>query len=196
VEHDALRRAVPLVLIGLLGLVVASSSSASASPQSAIVVGDSLAAGTRPYLPQLLPGWTLHQQAAKGVQTPEGVASVRRLRLRLPGHLVVSLGTNDDPRLVAQFRRSVRTVLALAGSGRCVVWPNIVRPRAHGVSYAGFNRALAAEARLDTGLRVVDWAAMTRAHPGWLRRDGVHATAAGYRARAAAIARELAACAD
>jgi lysophospholipase L1-like esterase len=190
-----MRRAAPLLVASLLLLLLVPSASGTTASQSAVVVGDSLAAGTAPYLPRLLPGWTIHQQAAAGVQTHEGVDRVRSLRLRLPAHLVVSLGTNDDPRLVTAFRRSVRTVVALAGTGRCVVWPNIVRPPAFGVSYVGFNRALAAEARLAAGLRVVNWAAMTRAHPEWLRRDGVHATAAGYRARAAAIARALASCA-
>ena len=43
-------------------------------------------------------------------------------------------------------------------------------------------------------LRVLDWAAMARAHPSWFGRDGVHPTMTGYRARAAATARLVRAC--
>jgi lysophospholipase L1-like esterase len=35
---------------------------------------------------------------------------------------------------------------------------------------------------------------MTKKHRRWLRRDGVHVNAAGYRARAAAIAAAIATC--
>jgi lysophospholipase L1-like esterase len=34
----------------------------------------------------------------------------------------------------------------------------------------------------------VDWRKMVRRNPGWLSRDGVHVSVAGYRARAVAIA--------
>ena len=40
----------------------------------------------------------------------------------------MSLGTNDDPRDVDGFRAAIDEVMEVAGSGRCVVWANIVRP--------------------------------------------------------------------
>ncbi len=39
---------------------------------------------------------------------------------------------------------------------------------------------------------LVDWVGMVRRHPWWLSDDGVHVSVAGYRARAAAIARAIA----
>jgi lysophospholipase L1-like esterase len=183
---------------GTLTLVAAAAlampAGGGAAAPSALVLGDSLAQGTARYLPDYLPGWRFQQIVGTGVHTAEGVASVRALGPQLPRFIVVSLGTNDDPRLAAAFRASVRSVMDAAGQRRCVVWPTIARPRTLGSTYAGYNRALAAEARLRPNLLVVDWAAMTRAHPEWLRRDGVHASTAGYRARAAAIARALVAC--
>jgi lysophospholipase L1-like esterase len=109
--------------------------------------------------------------------------------------IVVSAGTNDDPGRVSGFARVVRDTLAVAGPKRCVVWSTIVRPPYAGVSYDGYNRALAAIARNRANLRVLDWVAMAHAHPSWFGSDGVHPTATGYRVRAAAIARLVRGCA-
>ena len=187
-----MRRTV-VALLAVATLAVPLGSSAS-SGRSAVVVGDSLAVGTGPYLPGLLPGWQVRQIAHGGVTTATGIARLQALGTTLPHYVVISLGTNDDPRAVERFRAEVRSVLATAGSRRCVVWPNIVRPRTLGATYAGLNRVLAEEAAANRRLRVVDWQGLVRAHPAWLRSDGVHGTVAGYRGRAAAIARALAAC--
>lgn len=188
-------RALAWLAIAAAGLLVPAASHGGGDGRRALVVGDSLAVGTRPYLPELLPRWTLVQHVRVGTRTADGVTRVRALGARLPAHVVISLGTNDDPRRIAAFRHSVRAVLDAAGPRRCVVWPTIARPPVRGASYAGFNDVLASEARVHRRLRIVDWAAMTRGHAAWLRRDRVHATAAGYRARAAAIALALARCA-
>ena len=182
-------------LLAVVATLVLPGAGGSTGGRSALVLGDSLAVGTEPYLPALLPGWQLRQIAHVGVTTATGAARVHALAPTLPRYLVLSLGTNDDPRAVERFRAAIRSVLTSAGTARCIVWPNIVRPRTLGASYAGLNGALAAEATSDHRLRIVDWRGLTRAHPRWLRADGVHATVAGYRGRAAALARALAACA-
>jgi lysophospholipase L1-like esterase len=84
--------------------------------------------------------------------------------------------------------------MGVAGSRRCVVWANIVRPPFEGVSYRGYNRVLAQEADRRDNLRVVNWVRMVRRHPEWLADDGVHVSAAGYRARAKAVARSVQLC--
>lgn len=187
-----MRRTVSLVVAVAAGAIPAAGGTAGAP--SALVVGDSLAEGTRPYLSQQLPGWRVRYVVGIGLRTADGVERVRALGSALPRYVVLSLGTNDDPRNVPSFRAAVRAVLRAAGSRRCVVWPNIARPPAAGTTYAGFNGALAAEARSRPNLRVVDWVGILRRHRAWVRADGVHVTAAGYRARAAAVARALAAC--
>jgi lysophospholipase L1-like esterase len=84
--------------------------------------------------------------------------------------------------------------MKVAGRTRCVVWANVVRPPYRGVSYRGYNRLLADESSRRENLRVLNWVRMVRRHPEWLARDGVHVSAAGYRARAKAVARAVAQC--
>jgi lysophospholipase L1-like esterase len=85
-------------------------------------------------------------------------------------------------------------VMDVAGSRRCVVWANIVRPPYRGVSYRGYNRVLADEASTRDNLRVLNWVRMVRRHREWLADDGVHVSADGYRARAKAVARAVRVC--
>jgi lysophospholipase L1-like esterase len=178
----------------LTAFAAGSSLSAAGSARSVLDLGDSLSVGTEPYLRKRLQGFTIVEFHDVGLHAYDAAALVVARRASLPSVLVVSAGTNDDPRIVSTFVRSVSRVLAAAGSERCVVWPSIVRPPAVGATYDGLNRALA---RADSGhanLVVVDWVRMVRTHPGWLGADGVHVTRAGYRARAAAIAAAVTRC--
>jgi lysophospholipase L1-like esterase len=161
---------------------------------SLLVNGDSLAEGTRPYIPPELPGWHVRQNAKVSRHASDGDDVMRRYGRRLPRVIHVSLGTNDDPSQTAAFRAAVVDVMDVAGSRRCVVWANIVRPPFEGVSYRGYNRVLAREADRRDNLRVVNWVRMVRRHPEWLADDGVHVSAAGYRARAKAVARSVQLC--
>jgi hypothetical protein len=162
--------------------------------RSLLVEGDSLGIGSRPYLAGALPGWRLEHSVLKGRTTAQGVAILRAWSGTLPRVIVMSLGTNDDPRATAAFRAAIRETLAIAGPRRCVVWVNIVRPPFGGVSYAGLNEVLSREAERSTKLIVVDWAGVVRGHPEWLAPDHVHLTPAGYEARAGEIAQAVQGC--
>ena len=151
-------------------------------------IGDSLSIGTDPYLRPRLRGYRIERLYDVGLHAYDAAAMVSRARSSLPAVLVVSAGTNDDPRIVSTFIRAVSGILAAAGSDRCIVWPTISRPPAVGATYEGMNRALARAAARHRNLVLVDWVGMVRRHPTWTSRDGVHVSAAGYRARAAAIA--------
>ena len=159
-----------------------------------LVNGDSLAEGTRPYIPSELPGWRVRQSTAVSRHAYEGADVMRRHGSRLPRVIHVSLGTNDDPSDVAGFREAIADRMKVAGGRRCVVWANIVRPPYRGVSYRGCNRVLADESSRRDNLRVLNWVRMVRAHPEWLADDGVHVSAEGYRARAKAAARAVRRC--
>lgn len=186
-----LRVAGALVAIAAL---VALPASASASSKRVLVNGDSLAVGTAPYIPGLLPHWSVQQTTKTSRHAPEGPPILRGYGRSLPRVLVISLGTNDDPRALSTFRQAVHDTMSIAGSKRCVVWVNIVRPAVVGTSYAGYNRVLSEESKPRENLRVVNWARMAHSHPEWFGSDGVHPDASGYQTRAAAIARSVKRC--
>jgi lysophospholipase L1-like esterase len=119
---------------------------------------------------------------------------VRSLSSSLPRVLVISLGTNDDPSAVAAFAADVRRIAATAGRSRCVIWSTVVRPPYNGISYEGYNGVLRRAAVRYANFRIFDWQALAKAHPIWFGSDGVHPTAAGYRARAAALATLVKSC--
>ena len=185
-----MRRASALALV----LALAAPASAQALSRRLLVNGDSLAVGTKPYLPGQLRGWKVTQSASVSRHAFEGADVMRAYGRSLPRVIHVSLGTNDDPNQVDAFRAAIRDVMEVAGPHRCVVWTNIVRPPVAGASYAGYNRALAVESRPRENLRVVNWARMVHQHPEWLSDDGVHVNVDGYRARAEAVAESVRRC--
>ena len=188
-----MRRAARLVVVAALALVAATTP-AHAAEHSLLVVGDSLAEGTRPYIPKELPGWRIRQSTKVSRHASDGDDIMRRYGDRLPRVIHASLGTNDDPRDVGGFRAAIRAVMKVAGGERCVVWANVVRPPYAGVSYRGYNRALAAQDARRDNLLVLNWKRMAHRHPEWLADDGVHVSADGYAARARAVARLVRRC--
>ena len=167
-------------------------------PRSLIMIGDSLAEGTEPIIPGLLPGWQVRIDADGSRPLGAGMQILSNTGLgAAPAVLAFSLFTNDDPRNVAALDSAVRTSVARAGPRGCAVWATIVRPPLNGVSYNDANRRLlqlASDPALAPHLIVVPWAAAATANPGWLASDGVHATPEGYRARAQMYADAARAC--
>lgn len=186
----------PLIAIAalLLGVPAADAVTQRALAKRAYVVGDSLAVGTQPYIPSYLHGWNVQQTASISRHAPEGPSILRSYGPGLPRVIVMSLGTNDDPNAVSTFRQTIRDTMSVAGTRRCVVWVNIVRPAVGGTSYAGYNKALADESKPRANLRVVNWAKMASQHPEWFGSDGVHPDATGYRERARVISRAVKNC--
>jgi hypothetical protein len=170
-----------------------AGAAGSSAPGHLLVVGDSLAVGTEAPLAQLLPGWRIKTSAFTGRETADGVAQIVGMT-NLPGTIVVSLGTNDNPSETERFAGEVSEVMDAAGPSRCVVWPNIARPPYAGVSYSGYNHVLSNLSLSRPNLLVVDWARISKSQPGLLGSDGVHATTQGYAVRAQAVASALASC--
>ena len=188
-----MRRA--LILAAAVPALAAAAAPAQAAERSLLVVGDSLAEGTRPYVPGELPGWRVRQSTKVSRHAAQGDDVMRRYGRSLPRVIHVSLGTNDDPSQTAAFGAAVGDVMDVAGEDRCVVWANIVRPPYGGVSYRGYNGVLRREDEARDNLLVLNWVRMVRRHPEWLADDGVHVSVAGYRARARAVARLVRRCA-
>ena len=157
-------------------------------------VGDSLGVGTEPYLPQALNDWKVDQSVKVARHGFEAI-SILRKRGHLPGVIVMSIGGNDDPNNVSGFRNTVAKTVRIAGPRRCVVWPNhFATKEVNGGTFDGYNAVLEDFEDRNRNFRVVNWAAIARAHPGWMAPDGMHVNAAGYQARARAIAAQVRNC--
>jgi lysophospholipase L1-like esterase len=178
--------------LGTLSLLAAIDTQAQSTGHRTVLdLGDSLSVGTDPYLRPHLRAYRVSRHYDVGLHAYDAATIVTRMERALPSVLVVSAGTNDDPRIVSTFERAISTIVQAAGNSRCVVWPTIARPPAVGKSYDGFNRALVRAAERHENLALVGWAWRVRLHPRWLAADGVHVSAEGYRVRAAAIARAV-----
>src|SRR5215211_3313993 len=149
-------------VLAALAASLAVAPAAAAAERSLLVNGDSLAEGTRPYLPRELPGWRVRQSTKVSRHAAEGADVLRRYGRSLARVIHVSLGTNDDPSQTGAFRSAVDDVMDVAGGRRCVVWANIVRPSYRGVSYRGYNRVLAQEDERRDNLLVLNWVRMAR----------------------------------
>jgi len=178
------------VLLALLCAWVGGASPAWAAENDVLVVGDSLAVGTMPYLAPMLGGRHIVSAAKNGITTPQGMKLVRQeLRVVTPKTVIISLGTNDgaDPK---RFADRVRRTMSLLPENACVVWSTIIRPKRKG-DYRGLNRVLHAAKRRDPRIVVVDWEHAVTGGAVFLP-DGLHADAAGYRYRSAMIADAIA----
>jgi hypothetical protein len=143
-----------------------------------LVVGDSVLLGA--VGPVARAGFEVD---AKGCRTIDQGLSLLRRRARsgrLPGLVVLALGTNAE---ISQ--RDVRRALAAIGPDRALA---LRTPRDHhGHAGAGARAVRGAGRRWPERLRVLDWAAQSGRHVGWLSADGIHVTPAG----AAGMARLL-----
>ncbi len=186
-----IRTSVCCGLLAALGALLGSAAPARAGDSDVLVVGDSLAVGTLPFLGPMLGGRNVVNAARNGITTPQGMRLVRmELRAVTPKTVVISLGTNDgsDPK---RFANRVRRTMNLLPANACVIWATIIRPPRKG-DYRGLNRVLHAAKRRDPRIVVVDWEHAVTGGAVYLP-DGLHADEAGYRYRSAMIADAVAA---
>ncbi|MGZ4351027.1 MAG: hypothetical protein ACXVRX_10955 [Solirubrobacteraceae bacterium] len=168
-----------------------------------VMLGDSLAMGTAGPLSLDLPDWNVRFDARIGRPLAEGLGILAGTALpstELPARTVLafSLFTNDAPADVNGLDAAVRASVARLGPHDCTIWATISRPAAHGMSYRAANARLAQlalEPQMAGRLLVVPWAAEVARHQGWKAHDHVHATAAGYLARAQLYADAARSCA-
>ena len=173
--------ALPILLV-----LLAATPRAHAADGDVLVIGDSLAVGTQPFLAPMLGGMNLVEDVRNGITTPQGMRLLRMsLRTVTPKTVVVSLGTNDggDPR---RFADRLRRTMALLPLDTCVVWATIIRPRRKG-PYRALNRVLHKLKKQEPRLVVIDWEHAVTGGAVYLP-DGLHADPAGYRYRSAMIA--------
>lgn len=151
-----------------------------------LVLGDSLAAGLRPFLEPMLPGTSVTWSAVPGRTTPQGLRALREvLQETTPDVAIVSLGTNDgsDP---VRFRSRVRRIRGTLPPGTCVIWSSLSRPPRKG-PFQALNRQLRAEARQWPELFIVRWDLVV-AEGRVNLPDDLHPDAAGYELRSRLLA--------
>jgi len=172
---------------------IAGPPPARAGEREVLVVGDSLADEIANLLPAALPGWRVRIDAEWGRPLADGMRVLAEERAP-PAILAISLFTNDDPRNVSALEAAVRATAARPGG--CAVWATIVAPAFEGANHDAGNdilRRLAGDPELE--LELVDWARAVARAPSLMSSDEVHASPAGYRARALMYAAAIRACA-
>ena len=137
------------------------------------MVGDSISIDVQPYLKPdgVTVNGEVSRQFSTGIEVVEAIASAHRL----PGTLVVELGTNGTVTAdqVDEMIRAARGV-------DHVVFLTVAVPRSW---EAGDNAVLAAApTRYPRLVAVADWHALASHHPEWFTPDQVHLEPAGARA--------------
>lgn len=150
------------------------------------VVGDSLAVGAAGPLRDALGGYQVSSDALTGRTTQQGITALKAKPLAsLPGTVVISLGTNDDPGNPSAFRTRVREIMTYVGEKRHVVWVNL-RGAGLGGSLAPLNQVLTQESRRYENLTILNWNRQVTEQN--IEMTGVHTNPEGYTKRAKAIA--------
>lgn len=187
------RLGLPTLLVAILLVGAICSPAAAQSPDSILVVGDSLEVGTSPHLGALLPGASIAVDAEESRSSSEVLAA---LSANLDGShdvVVFDAGTNDDPGQPSVLASNLEQAASLIGD-RCMVVATVNRPPYNGVTVDGMNAAVASFAASRPNTQVADWRSAALANPGLLYGDGVHPTPTGYQLRAQVIAQAIAAC--
>ena len=184
-----MRTSVGCALLAALCVLLAAAAPALAGDSDVLVVGDSLAVGTMPFLGPMLADRNVVAAAKNGITTPQGMKLVRKeLRLVTPKTVVISLGTNDGSN-AKRFADRVRRTMSLLPQNACVIWSTIIRPKRKG-AYRGLNRVLYQARRRDPRIVVVNWEYAVNVGAVFLP-DGLHADEAGYRYRSEMIAEAI-----
>lgn len=185
----ALRARLGCALLLLLMLLAGVAAPALAAPGDVLVVGDSLARGTEPFLAPMLGDRNVVTAIRSGITTPGGMNLIRRkLRSVTPQTVILSLGTNDggDPQ---RFADRLRRTLRMLPEDACIIWPTIIRPPRKG-EYRGLNRVLHQIKYDDARLVIPDWEHAVTGGAVVLP-DMLHADPAGYRYRATMISQAV-----
>ena len=181
-----IRTGVRCALLTLACVLLVSAPPARAGDSDVLVIGDSLAVATLPYLGPLLGERNVVAAVRNGITTPQGMRLLRmNLRTVTPKIVVFGLGTNDGSS-AKRFANRLRRTMKLLPADACAVWSTIIRPRRKG-AYRGLNRVLHQAKRRDPRIVVVDWEHAVTGGAVHLP-DGLHADEDGYRRRSEMIA--------
>jgi len=175
-------RSAAAVTAALLAIPLLLTAPAQAAPTGdRLAIGDSVMLGAAPQLSSR--GFRV--DATESRQSYSGPALLRAKGARLPGAVVVHLGTNGSFPLDV-CRRIVRS----AGPDRQVFLVTVHVPR----SWQDANNAVIAKCDRSFApgrVTVIDWNAAASRNRSWLYSDGIHLTPSGARGFARLIDRAV-----
>jgi hypothetical protein len=189
------RRGIVAALLAAL-LAVAALAPAARADEGAgrvLVVGDSLAELTSPYLQHLLPGVPITVNAVGGSNSFQILDLFQESYEPSDSVIVFDAGTNDDPEYPQILAENLGKVVQTVGD-RCIVVPTIHGFTVNGVDNAGKNRTVAEFAASRPGTQTPDWAGFVHTHPQLMQSDNLHPIEAGSEARARLIAEGIDRC--
>jgi hypothetical protein len=142
-------------------------SRAVSRPPEALLMGDSILAGSEPFVSSALQDWSTRIDAVVGRPSAAGVAMAAESALLPPDVAVVQLGTNDaDP---VAFRTHADGILASFAGVPLVLWVNVHSPAEVA---AAVNREIRHAAASVPNAAVANW--NVAAPAAALSADGVH----------------------
>jgi hypothetical protein len=179
--------------VATAALALAPAARALPGSGRVLVVGDSLAELTSPYLQHFLPGVSITVNAVGGSNSFQMLDLFEQSYEPADSVVVFDAGTNDDPEYPQILAENLKKVAAIAGE-RCLVVPTIHGFTVNGVDNAGKNRVVAEFAASRPGTQTPDWAGYVHTHPQLMQSDNLHPIEEGSQARAEMIAAGISRC--
>jgi len=158
-----------------------------------LVVGDSLADLTSPYLSRYLPGVELTINAVGGYNSYQVYDLFEESYDPSVDVVVFDGGTNDNPEYPEILAGNLAKVAETVGA-RCMVVPTVHGFTVNGVDNTGKNRVVAEFASSRPGTQVPDWARTVATRPELMQADNLHPIEAGADYRAQLIAQGVEGC--
>ena len=180
-------------VVAMLALALTAPAAQARPAPHVLVVGDSLADLTSPYLSRYLPGAELTINAVGGSNSYQIFDLFQESYDPSQSVIVFDAGTNDNPAYPQILAGNLEKVAAAVGD-RCMVVPTIHGLTVNGIDNTGKNEAVAAFAASRPGTQVPDWATAEETHPELMQADDLHPIAAGADLRARLIAHGIKAC--
>lgn len=180
----------------ILAVALACLWAAPAPARSAphvLVVGDSLAELTSPYLSRYLPGVELTVNPGGGFNSYQIFDLFQESYDPSVDVVVFDAGTNDNPEYPEILAGNLAKVAEIVGD-RCMVVPTVHGFTVNGVDNTGKNRVVAEFAASRPGTQVPDWQRAVFAHPELMQADNLHPIEEGADYRAQLIAQGVEGC--
>lgn len=167
-----------------------AASSGAAAEKSPVkkhritIIGDSVMLSAVPALREEFPHALIDARVSRQLVQCTGIIKHYKSTGELGKAVIIGLGTNG-PFTQSQGQELVDAI----GSRRIIYWVNTYGKT---LSWQGeVNRMIAALARENKNIHVIDWASLAVSHPEWFYNDGIHLKPSGQPAYAKLISKSV-----